>query len=64
MSEQESYDIIENWLEQCATLRRLKFNHNQKIREGLEDAGEGYFPISREKLKEENLELYLVISGG
>jgi hypothetical protein len=64
LSEQESFDIIENWSQQCSLLRKLDFNHNQKIREGLEGAAEGYFPISRENFKVENRELYLVIFGG
>jgi hypothetical protein len=42
----------------------LDFNYNQKIREGIEGAVEGYLLISREKLKEENPELYMIIFGG
>ena len=43
-------------------MRRLDFNYNQKIGEGIEGAAKGYLPINREKLKEENPELFLKIS--
>ena len=62
VSEKESYDIIANWLDQCSNLRRLDFNYNQKIGEGIEGAAKGYLPINREKLKKENPELFLKIS--
>ncbi len=31
------------------------------IKEGLKGASKGYFPISREKLKEENKQLYDIV---
>jgi hypothetical protein len=48
-------------VEPCDQLRRLDFNHNQKIREGIESAAKGYLPISREMLKKENPALDLRI---
>jgi hypothetical protein len=54
LSEQETTDIIIDWLNRCKQLRRLDFNYKQKIKDGIEGAKEGYLPISREKLKEEN----------
>jgi hypothetical protein len=36
----------------------LNFNAKIKIKEGLKGASKGYLPISLEKLKEENKELY------
>jgi hypothetical protein len=42
----------------------LDFNPNQKIREGIESAAKGYLPISREKLKEENDGLYILLRYG
>jgi hypothetical protein len=43
------------------TLERLNFNAKIKIREGLKGASKGYFPISIEKLKEENKSLYDIV---
>jgi Primase X len=63
LSEQESYDIIANWLDQCSNLRRLDFNRRQKILEGLEGATEGYLSIGHDKLKEENGDLYYLLQS-
>jgi hypothetical protein len=58
LSEQDTIDIIRDWLNRSNQIRRLDFNYNQKIKEGIEGAAEGYLPISWEKLKEENDRLY------
>jgi hypothetical protein len=58
LSEQETTDTIKDWLNQCNQLRRLDFNYKQKIKDGIEGAKEGYLPISREKLRNENSRLY------
>jgi ASC-1-like (ASCH) protein len=34
LSEQETTDIIEDWLNRCNQLRRLDFNYKQKIKDG------------------------------
>jgi len=34
-----------------------------KIKEGIKGASKGYFPISLEKLKDENKQLYDIIAG-
>ena len=61
LSEQETTDIIEDWLNRCNQLRRLDFNYKQKIKDGIEGAAEGYLPISLAKLKEEDSGLYLML---
>lgn len=61
LSEQETTDIIKNWLNRCNQLRRLDFNYKQKIKDGIEGAKEGYLPISRGKLKNENSRLYFLL---
>jgi hypothetical protein len=61
LSAQESLDIIRQWLAQCDSLRNLdfRFNVDQRIIDGLDSvAKKGYLPISFEKLKEENPQLY------
>jgi hypothetical protein len=61
LSAQESVDIIRHWLVQCDSLRSLDFriSIDQRIIDGLDSAAErGYLPISLEKLKEENPQLY------
>ena len=37
--------------------QKSKLQYQDKIKEGLKGASKGYFPISREKLKEENKQL-------
>jgi hypothetical protein len=61
LSEQGTTDIIVDWLNQCKQLRRLDFNYKQKIKDGIEGAKEGYLPISREKLRNENSILYSLL---
>jgi hypothetical protein len=61
LSEQELTDIIRDWLNRCDQLRRLDFNYKQKIKDGIEGAKEGYLPISREKLRNENSRLYFLL---
>jgi hypothetical protein len=60
LSAQESVDIIRQWLVQCDSLRSLDFriSVDQRIIDGLDSAEKGYLPISLEKLKEENPQLY------
>jgi hypothetical protein len=53
----EAYSVIKEWLDKCDNLEKLNFNTKLKIKEGLKGASKGYFPISLEKLKEENKQL-------
>jgi hypothetical protein len=41
-------------MDKCNKLERLTFNANSKIREGLDGAAKGYFPIALDKLNVEN----------
>jgi hypothetical protein len=61
LSEQETTDIIKDWLNQCNKLRRLDFNYKQKIKDGIEGANVGYLPISLSKLRDENSRLHLLL---
>ena len=61
LPKEESYTTIQNWLDKCNKLKKMNFNAKLKIREGLKGANKGYYPISLEKLKEENKELYEII---
>jgi hypothetical protein len=61
LPKEEAYSVMKDWLDKCDKLERLTFNPKIKIREGLRGASKGYFPISIEKLKEENRQLYDVV---
>jgi hypothetical protein len=58
LPKEESYIVIKDWLDKCNKLENLNFDAKLKIKEGLKGAHKGYFPISLEKLREENKELY------
>jgi Primase X len=63
LPKEESYLIMKSWLDRCNKLERLTFSAKAKIREGLRGAGKGYYPISLEKLKEENKALYDIVTS-
>jgi len=52
---------MKDWLDKCDKLEKLNFNAKLKIKEGIKGASKGYFPISLEKLKEENNALYDIV---
>ena len=54
---------MKEWLDKCDKLEKLNFNPKIKIKDGLRGASKGYLPISMEKLKEENRQLYDLILG-
>jgi Primase X len=58
LPKEEAYSVMKDWLDKCDKLEKLSFNPKIKIRDGLRGASKGYFPISMEKLKEENRQLY------
>ena len=58
LSYKESFDTITQWLHKCNEFKRLDFNIDQKIKEGLRGAAKGYYPISLTRLKDELPELY------
>src|SRR5436190_23998470 len=55
---EEAYSVMKEWLDKCDKLEKLNFNSKIKVKEGLKGASKGYFPISMDKLKEENRQLY------
>ncbi len=61
LPKEESYSIIKDWLDECDKLEKLNFNAKIKIKEGINGPSKGYFPISLEKLKVENKQLYDII---
>ena len=61
MPKEEAYFLIKDWLDKCDKLEKLNFNAKVKIKEGLKGASKGYYPISLEKLKEENKTLYDIV---
>jgi hypothetical protein len=61
LPKEEAYSVMKEWLDKCDKLEKLNFNPKIKIRDGLKGASKGYFPISMEKLKEENRQLYDVV---
>jgi hypothetical protein len=58
LPKEEAYSIMKEWLDKCNKLEKLNFNPKIKIKDGLKGASKGYFPISMEKLKEENRQIY------
>ncbi|MFL6419968.1 MAG: DNA primase noncatalytic subunit PriX [Nitrososphaeraceae archaeon] len=63
LPKEEAYSIMKEWLDKCNKLEKLNFSPKIKIKDGLKGASKGYFPISMEKLKEENRQIYdLVLS--
>jgi hypothetical protein len=61
LSKEEAYSIMNVWLDKCDKTQGLNFNAKAKIKDGLRGASKGYLPISMEKLKEENRQLYDVV---
>jgi hypothetical protein len=61
LPKEEAYSVMKNWLDKCDKIERLSFNPKTKIRDGLKGASKGYLPISMEKLKEENRQLYDIV---
>jgi hypothetical protein len=59
LSFDDAYNLIKNWLNGCNNLRKLDFNPDYNIRYNLKmNLRNGYLPISANKLKTENRELY------
>ena len=58
LPKEEAYSLMKGWLDKCDKLEKLNFNPKIKIKDGLKGASKGYLPISMEKLKEENRQLY------
>ena len=63
LTREEAYSVMKDWLDKCDEKERLNFYAKSKIREGLRGASKGYYPISLEKLKEENKTLYDIVTS-
>jgi hypothetical protein len=64
LPKEEACSVIKDWLDKCNELEKLNFNSKTKIKDGLKGASKGYLPISMEKLKEENRQLYALVFSG
>jgi hypothetical protein len=63
LSNDEAFNIIKDWLNECDKITLLDFSAYDKIKTTLRAAIRvGYLPLSFDKLKIENKELYHTIS--
>jgi Primase X len=63
MPDSEVISVVRTWLDSCTELRSLDFNPNYLIRQNITNGNKHrYLPISFEKLRTENNELYNIIS--
>lgn len=60
LSEQEVISILTEWLDKCNKINKIKWRYPQRIKEQLRYV-KGYSPISLEKLKKENFDLYKLL---
>ena len=61
---EEAFDIIRDWLNKCGSSRKLDFKPDYLIKYNLNNAKRiGYLPIGLDKLKEENNDLYQIVSN-
>jgi hypothetical protein len=64
LSYNDAFNTIKDWLNKCHTSRRLDFKPDYLIKYNLNNAKRiGYFPIGLNKLKEENSDLYQIVSN-
>jgi hypothetical protein len=63
VSNEESYSIMNDWLDKCDKIETLNFNAKAKVSEGLKGASKGHYPISLDKLRVENKALYETIAN-
>jgi Primase X len=71
LSFEESFDIIDKWLDKCNELETLDFDTNTKVNDCLNGAvNKGYLPINFDNpmkepktLKTDNRELYDIVIG-
>ena len=61
LPKEEAYSVMKEWYDKCDNIEKLSFNPKIKVKDGLRGASKAYFPISMEKLKEENKALYNLI---
>jgi Primase X len=62
LPEGQIMEIINDWLSRCNQIRKLDFNHDQRISDAiLRSKRTRFFPIGLEKLKEEDIVLYQYI---
>ncbi len=57
LNNEECFDILNIWLEKCIRLSKITFNRESEIRTRLIAVKE-YEPLSLQKLKTENADLY------
>ena len=63
-SDEESYYIINLWLQKCSLLRKLSFDPRFTTKQNIRNARRvGYYPISYGVLKQENTNLHKLLSN-
>ena len=60
LSYDESYSIIRSLVDKCNQVKRLDFNPHYRIKAALRGP-QGFLPISKENLGNENYELYRLL---
>jgi Primase X len=64
LSYDDAFNIIKGWLDRCNLLKPLDFSPSYYIKYNLNSAIRvGYFPMSFEKVKTENQELYTILKN-
>jgi hypothetical protein len=60
LTDKESILIWIKWLDACNNIRELDFEPLQRIKENIKNV-KSYLPISKAKLKEENIGVYILL---
>jgi hypothetical protein len=62
LSYQQSFNILNDWLQKCNSLRKLDFNPDYLVKNALTTAiQKGIPPMKLVTLKDRNLELYNIL---
>lgn len=62
LPEHEVIAILNEWLDKCNDLNKIKWKYPQKIKDQLRH-DKGYAPISLANLKKENIQLYMLLQN-
>jgi hypothetical protein len=65
LSDEESFSILRQWLDNCNSIMRLSFDPKYILKYNIRNARKiGYYPISWNTLKSENINLYQHLEVG
>jgi hypothetical protein len=62
LSENDTVKVLGEWLDKCNSLRRLSFDPRSKVQSTIK-GNKGFEPISLNKLKYKNKDLFLLLEG-